>query len=155
MAYHDRILDVNFRGLIWSKLISNTIWFSKNTLNLSNFGSNLGTFWKINPFMYQILHLTRSHSYTRRLNLLPMLKARPCRAFRTENPLPIKSHLIKLHWAYCMWPLHLKRYIVIIVWIEILQTCPKSSMPTCLYKKINWFANGNFQHNLYLLLPFQ
>ena len=48
--------------------------------------SNLGKFWKINPFLYQILHFNRGHSYIKRLILLSMLAAHPHRVFRTEYP---------------------------------------------------------------------
>ena len=49
----------------------------------SIFGSNLGKFWKINPFTYQILHFIRGHSYTKGLILLPMLAAHSPRVFYT------------------------------------------------------------------------
>ena len=58
--------------------------FVKIFLNLSQFWFKFG---KINPFIYQILHFIRGHSYTKRLILLPMLVAHPHRIFCTESPL--------------------------------------------------------------------
>ena len=52
----------------------------------ANFGLNLGKFWKVDPFKYQILCLIRGHSYTKRLILLPMLMACPRRVFCTGYP---------------------------------------------------------------------
>ena len=48
--------------------------------------SNLGKFWNIDPFIYQILHFIKCHLYTKRLILLPMLAAHPRRIFYTEYP---------------------------------------------------------------------
>ena len=48
--------------------------------------SNLGKFWKIDPFIYQILHFIKGHPYTKRLILLHMLVAHPCRVFCTGYP---------------------------------------------------------------------
>ena len=62
-----------------------TNFFPKIFLNLSQFWLNFG---KIDPFIYQILHLTRGHSYTKRLILLPMLAAHLCRVFCTKYPPP-------------------------------------------------------------------
>ena len=41
---------------------------------------------KKHPFIYQILHFIRVHSYTKRLILLPMLVAYPHRVFCNEYP---------------------------------------------------------------------
>ena len=50
----------------------------------------MAKFWKIDPFIYQILHFIRGHSYTKRLILLPMLAAHPCRVlnFVLSTPPP-------------------------------------------------------------------
>ena len=37
-----------------------------------NLGSNFGKFWKIDPFLYQILHFMIGHSYIKTLILLPI-----------------------------------------------------------------------------------
>ena len=47
----------------------------------------LGKFWKIAPFIYQILHFIRGHSYIKRLILPPMLAAHPRGVFCSEYPL--------------------------------------------------------------------
>ena len=72
-------------GQILSKI---TRFFPKFPYIWARFGSNLWKFWKINPFIYQILHFIRGHSDTKRLILLPMLVACPClhRVFCTEYP---------------------------------------------------------------------
>ena len=59
-------------GPIWGQIWAKSPDFSKF---FKNFGSNLGKFWKINPFIYQILHFIRCHLHTKWLILLPMLAA--------------------------------------------------------------------------------
>ena len=58
----------------------------------------MGNFSKINPFIYQILHFIRGHSYTKRLILLPMLAAHPCRVFCTKYPPPRNSYYQLVSW---------------------------------------------------------
>ena len=65
---------------LWAK-------FWAKSPNFSKIGSNLGKFWKINPFIYQILQFIRGHSYNKRLILLLMLAAHPSRVFCTR-PIP-------------------------------------------------------------------
>ena len=66
---------------------------SKIFLNLSQFWLKFGKNLKINPFIYQILHFIRGRSYTKRLILLPMLGANPCKVFCTEyHPRLIPHH---------------------------------------------------------------
>ena len=62
----------------------NRLIFPKFSYIWANFGSNLGTFWKIEPFIYQILSFVSGHWYTKKLILLPMLETRPRRVFCTE-----------------------------------------------------------------------
>ena len=69
-----------FYAKFWTKLPD----FSKDF-----FGSNLGKFWKIDPFIYKTLHFIRGHLCTKRLILLPMLVAHPRRDFCTEYPLAV------------------------------------------------------------------
>ena len=70
----------------WAKFWTKLPIFSKIFLILSQFWPNLAKFWKIVPFIYQILHFIRGHSYTKRLILLPMLAAHPRRVFCTKYP---------------------------------------------------------------------
>ena len=48
--------------------------------------SNLGKFWKTDPFIYYILHFTRDHWYTRSRILLPFFLAHSHRFFGTKYP---------------------------------------------------------------------
>ena len=68
---------------------------------------NLGNFWKIDPFIYQILHFIRGHSYTKRLILLPMLAAHPPRVFCTKYPLkylrPEIMHFTSYKYKFLTW----------------------------------------------------
>ena len=70
--------------------IYQSAWFwAKFWSNYLNF-SILAQIWdnseKVNPFMYQIWHLRRGHWCSKRLILLPIFAARPCRVFCTEYP---------------------------------------------------------------------
>ena len=69
-------------------ILSKIAWFFQSFFKIwANRGPNLGKFWKIDPFAYQILHhFIRGHSYTKRLILLPMLAAHPRKVFCTDIP---------------------------------------------------------------------
>ena len=71
-------------GPIFAKFWTKLPDFSKDF-----FGSNLGKFWKIDPFIYKTSHFIRGHSCTKRLLLLSMLVAHPRRVFCTEYPLAV------------------------------------------------------------------
>ena len=81
----------------WQNFEKNCLIFPKFSFlfkSSANCGSNLGKLWKMNPFVYQILHFIRGHSYTKRLILLPMLAACACKVFCTETP---SGHYIQWH----------------------------------------------------------
>ena len=59
------------------------------------FWLRFGQIVKNRPFIYQILHFIRGHSYAKRLILLPMLAAHPHRVFCT------KYHLGKKLYTFC------------------------------------------------------
>ena len=63
-------------GLIWGKILTKIIWFFFSS-NFLKFESSFWKIWKIDPFIYKILHKIRGHWYTRRLIMLPMLAAHP------------------------------------------------------------------------------
>ena len=71
-------------GPILRQILNKITKFSKDF-----FGSHLGKFWKIEPFIYKTLHFIRGHLCTKRLILLPMLVAHPRRVFCTEYPLAV------------------------------------------------------------------
>ena len=77
--------------ILWEKIAR---FFQNFLIFWANFGSNFGKFWKIHPFIYQMLHFIRVHLYTKRLILLPMLAARPRWVFFTEYP---PSELVQTH----------------------------------------------------------
>ena len=75
----------------------------KRVLTFKNLSQFLLKFWQIYPFIYQILHFIRSHSYTnptgdvhptwiaKSASWWPMLGTNPCRVFRTEYTPPPRS----------------------------------------------------------------
>ena len=71
-------------GPILRQILNKITKFSKEF-----FGSHLGKFWKIEPFIYKTLHFIRGHLCAKRLILLPMLVAHPRRVFWTEYPLAV------------------------------------------------------------------
>ena len=79
-------------GPILGQILNKITNFFQNFLK---FEPNLAKFRKIDPFIYQILHFIRGHSYTKRLILLPMLAAHPRRVFCTKYPLGV-------HFAYTL-----------------------------------------------------
>ena len=105
--------SAQFGAKFWAKSPN----FSKIFLKLSQFGSNLRKFWKIGPFIYQILHFIRGHSYTKRLILLAMLAAHPHRVFCTEYP-PGGRSFNTWHW-WSQWGSHL--LVVLSPWIQTVR----------------------------------
>ena len=67
--------------------------FSKIFVNLSQFWLKFGKILKINPYIYKILHFIRGYLYTKKLILLSMLAAHPCKVFLLSNhhPSPLPS----------------------------------------------------------------
>ena len=49
-----------------------------------------GKFWKMDPFVYQILHFIRGHSYTKRLILLACWRHVPVGSFVMSTPPRVK-----------------------------------------------------------------
>ena len=96
---------------------------------------NLSQFWKIDPFIYQILHFIKGHSYTKRLILLPMLAAHPRRVFYTEYPRKVGCGL----WTCCcnffysgMWPI-LCFFSYLLLFIHIIENvCMSLCQISCI-----------------------
>ena len=85
--------------------ITKITWYFQIFLDMSQFWLNLGNFCKVDPFMSQILHKIKGHWYTRRLILLPMFAAHPCRIFCTKyrGGLLWSFHLDLASTSYCLY----------------------------------------------------
>ena len=75
--FQEKVVHSPILAKLWEKLPD----FFENFLK---FETKFGKIWKIDIFIYQILHFIRGHSYTKRLILLRMLAARPRRFFFTK-----------------------------------------------------------------------